>query len=170
MEAREPPPAPRLVVNADKAKHESAGESANGEPEVHAAGGIVRRRGPGALWRRWEIALVHRPRYDDWTFPKGKREGRETDEETALREVLEETGFHCHLGRDLGEVRYRDGRGRTKTVRYWLMGLSNAGDDTTNIPNREVDELRWCRPRTAAKLLTYEHDLVLLDRLERVAR
>jgi hypothetical protein len=56
-------------VSADKAKRESASEGANDEPEVHAAGGIVRRRGHGAPWRRWEIALVHRPRYDDWTFP-----------------------------------------------------------------------------------------------------
>jgi len=153
-------------VSADKAKRGSAGSdasNANDEPEVHAAGGIVRRRDHGVPWRRWEIALVHRPRYDDWTFPKGKRDGRETDEETALREVLEETGFRCRLGRDLGEVRYRDGRGRTKRLR-------DPSDDTTNIPNREVDELRWCRPRTAAKLLTYEHDLVLLERLEHVAR
>ena len=120
--------------------------------------------------RRWEIALVHRPRYDDWTFPKGKRDGAETDEETALREVMEETGFRCQLSRDLGDVRYRDGRGRTKVVHYWLMELSTPDDDTTNIPNREVDELRWCRPSTAGRLLTYEHDLVLIDRLERVAR
>ena len=157
-------------MSADKAKRDSARGDALGEPEVHAAGGIVRRRGGAAPWRRWQIALVHRPRYDDWTFPKGKRDGRETDEETALREVLEETGFRCRLGHDLGEVRYRDGRGRTKAVRYWLMDLSDPGDDTTNIPNREVDELRWCRPNTAAKILTYEHDLVLLDRLERVGR
>ena len=157
-------------MSADKAKHGSAAADTTGEPEVHAAGGIVRRRRRPRPWHRWEIALVHRPRYDDWTFPKGKRDGRETDEQTALREVMEETGFQCRLSHDLGEVRYRDGRGRTKTVRYWLMDITDPSDATTNIPNREVDDLRWCRPSTAAKLLTYEHDLVLIERLEHVAQ
>jgi 8-oxo-dGTP diphosphatase len=138
------------------------------EPEVHAAGGVVRRPAHDCHGtdgsRGWEIAVIHRPRYDDWSFPKGKRDGDETDEETALREVEEETGLRCGLDRSLGEVRYRDARGRDKSVQYWLMDLSDP-DGTTNVPNREVDELRWCDPREARELLSYDHDRTLLDRV-----
>jgi 8-oxo-dGTP diphosphatase len=135
--------------------------------EVRAAGGIVRRRS-----RRWphrrEIALVHRPRYDDWSFPKGKRDGKETDEQTALREVEEETGFRCTLGTDLGSVKYRDAHGRLKRVRYWAMDLAEGEDGSRFRPNREVDELRWCRLREAGRLLTYDHDRALIERLEKL--
>jgi 8-oxo-dGTP pyrophosphatase MutT (NUDIX family) len=140
------------------------------EPEVRAAGGVVHRRVRGRqrwrLWKRLEVALVHRPRYDDWSFPKGKRERGETDEETALREVEEETGFTCTLGPDLGEIRYRDSKGRQKVVRYWAMDLLPGVSGEGFVPNREVDVLRWCRPTEADKLLSYEHDRVLLDRLK----
>jgi 8-oxo-dGTP diphosphatase len=136
--------------------------------EVRAAGGIVRRRSP--RWpHRQEIALVHRPRYDDWSFPKGKRDGKETDEQTALREVEEETGFRCTLGTDLGSVEYRDAHGRSKGVRYWVMELANGEDGDRFQPNREVDELRWCRPREAGRLLTYDHDRVLIERVEKLS-
>ncbi len=130
---------------------------------VRAAGGLVRRGEPDGILR---YALVHRSRYDDWSFPKGKRDGRESDEETALREVEEETGLRCTLGADLGEVRYRDPRGRNKVVRYWLMDVvpGETGEEFT--PNREVDVLRWCTPREAVRLLTYDHDRVLLERLQ----
>src|SRR5581483_11291105 len=77
---------------------------------VRAAGGIVVRDG--------KLLLVHRDRYDDWTFPKGKAE---PDEACALREVEEETGFRCRLDIELGETHYRDSKGRTKRVRWWLM-------------------------------------------------
>ena len=128
----------------------------------------MRRRTRRGLLPRTELAVVHRPRYDDWSFPKGKRDGRETDEETALREVEEETGLRCTLGADLGEVRYRDPKGRTKVVRYWVMDLEpgETGDHFT--PNREVDRLRWCTPREADRLLSYDHDRVLLMRLREV--
>ena len=106
---------------------------------------------------------MHRPRYDDWSFPKGKRDGNESDADTALREVEEETGFRCRLGRDLGGVTYRDARGRDKIVRYWLMTIDDPRS-TSNVPNREVDELRWCSVRDALHLLTYEHDRLLLRR------
>jgi 8-oxo-dGTP diphosphatase len=138
--------------------------------EVRAAGGIVCRVGAHHLRRRLEVALVHRPRYHDWTFPKGKRDGSETDEQTALREVEEETGLRCTLDTDLGEVRYRDGRGRPKVVRYWSMVPLEGQLDHAFVPNREVDEVRWCSPAAAGRLLTYEHDLVLLDRLPRGLR
>ena len=136
--------------------------------EVRAAGGVVRRWSKRHVRRRLEVALVHRPRYHDWSFPKGKRDGRETDEETALREVKEETGFRCTLAADLGEVRYRDPKGRTKVVRYWVMELEPGETGEAFTPNREVDSLCWCTPREAVRLLSYEHDRVLLEQLQGV--
>jgi 8-oxo-dGTP diphosphatase len=115
--------------------------------------------------RRAQLVLVHRPKYDDWTFPKGKRDGKETDEQTALREVEEETGFPCRLGADLGAVTYRDALGRTKVVRYWVMELAEGEDGEHFVPNREVDEIRWCSLREAGRLLTYDHDRALLEQL-----
>ena len=116
------------------------------EPEVRAAGGVVRRDG--------RIAVVHRPRYDDWSLPKGKLDPGETWEEAALREVREETGLECELGEELSSTSYRDRKGRSKLVRYWLM--KPVGGEFA--PNDEVDELRWLTPAEAAELLTYPHD------------
>ncbi len=116
------------------------------EPEVKAAGGVVRRDG--------RIAVVHRPRYDDWSLPKGKLDPGETWEEAALREVREETGLECSLGEELSSTRYHDRKGRSKRVRYWLM--DPVGGEFA--PNDEVDELRWLTPAEAAALLTYPRD------------
>ena len=121
--------------------------------EVKAAGGVVRR--PGGA--RVELAVVHRPRYDDWSFPKGKLDPGERWEEAALREVREETGLECALGTELPPVAYRDRKGRAKVVRYWLMDPV----DGAFAPNDEVDELRWLEPGDAAVLLTYPHDAEL---------
>jgi 8-oxo-dGTP pyrophosphatase MutT (NUDIX family) len=118
---------------------------------VRAAGGLVVRDG--------EVLLVHRPRYDDWTFPKGKAEDSETDEDCALREVLEETGLQCRLGAEAGVTEYVDSKGRPKRVRWWLMEPVQ-GDFT---PSEEVDEVRWVEPATAAELLSYGRDLTLLE-------
>jgi 8-oxo-dGTP diphosphatase len=105
--------------------------------------------------------VVHRPRYDDWSLPKGKRDDGEEDPATALREVEEETGLACRLGPELGETRYADSRGREKIVRYWLMEpVTDAGF----VPNDEVDDVRWCSPAEAGKLLTYAHDRALVGR------
>ena len=104
--------------------------------EVEAAGGVVRDRTAGWL-------LVHRPRYDDWTLPKGKLDPGESFEEAALREVEEETGLRCRLVRELPASEYRDNKGRPKLVRYWLMEVE---DDPGFVPNDEVDELRWLDP------------------------
>jgi 8-oxo-dGTP diphosphatase len=121
---------------------------------VRAAGGIVLRGG--------EVLLVHRPRYDDWSFPKGKaRSRRESDAATALREVREETGLACELGEPLPDVTYTDSLGRPKVVRYWRM---RAGPGTFE-PGDEVDAVRWLPVDEARRLLTYDHDRVLLDAL-----
>ena len=132
-----------------------------GEAIVRAGGGVVVRPGVDGP----EILLVHRPRYNDWSFPKGKRDGDETDEETARREVLEETGMAVELGRELGVARYTDNRGRPKVVRYWLMTPDDSDSGPGFTPNHEVDELRWCSVHDAGKLLTYEHDRALLRRV-----
>jgi 8-oxo-dGTP pyrophosphatase MutT (NUDIX family) len=128
-------------------------------PEVAAAGGLVTRSGAGG---GIEIVLVHRPKYDDWTFPKGKLEAGESDEEAAVREVGEETGFACTLAEELATVRYIDARGRPKRVRYWIMTI--VGGDAT-VPNAEVDDLRWLSPDDASTLLTYAHDQALARQL-----
>jgi 8-oxo-dGTP diphosphatase len=123
--------------------------------EVRAAGGVV-VRGTGADVR---VALIHRPKYGDWTLPKGKLEPGEGWEEAALREVEEETGQRCELARELEPARYRDRKGRPKLVRYWLM-RSLGGEFS---PGEEVDELRWAAPAAATRLLSYEHDRRLVD-------
>jgi 8-oxo-(d)GTP phosphatase len=122
---------------------------------VRAAGGVVRRLGPEGP----EVLLVHRPRYDDWTFPKGKSAPGETDEETALREVEEETGLTCSLGVELPSTRYRDGRGREKVVRYWTM-RPEGGSFT---PHDEVDAISWLPERAAREKLSYQRDREVLD-------
>jgi len=123
------------------------------EPEVRAEGGVVRRGG--------EVLVVHRPRYDDWTLPKGKLDPGETDEQAALREVEEETGLRCRLGQELPSVSYDDRRGRSKQVRYWEME-PESGEFT---PNDEVDEVRWLPPEEARALMTYDRDREVLDAL-----
>jgi 8-oxo-dGTP pyrophosphatase MutT (NUDIX family) len=128
---------------------------------VRAAGGLVcRPREDGVL----EIAIVHRRAYDDWAFPKGKLHPGEVEEEAALREVEEETGLRCRLGREVGITRYRDSHGRPKTVRYWEM-TPVSGD---LVPANEVDDARWITLAEAASVLTYPRDLELLTRLEAV--
>jgi 8-oxo-dGTP diphosphatase len=109
-----------------------------------------------------EIALVHRPRYDDWSFPKGKLDPGEAFEEAALREVREETGLICRLGPELPFSQYEDDEGRPKIVRYWLMAVI---EDPGFEPNEEVDELRWLVPAEANGLLTYKRDRVLVRTL-----
>jgi len=132
--------------------------STSDEAEVLAAGGLVVRSVDGDN----EVAVVHRPRYDDWSLPKGKLKPGETFEQAALREVEEETGFRCQLGEALPEARYPDRKGRGKLVRYFRM--TPAGGRFT--PGDEVDELRWLRPTDAVELLTHPHDRSLVAWLQ----
>ncbi len=104
------------------------------------------------------MLLVHRPEYDDWTFPKGKVEPGENDEECAVREVEEETGLRCSLARELRPTSYRDAKNRPKTVRYWVMEIV----DGTLRFDHEVDDARWLTPDGAAATLTYERDVDVL--------
>ncbi len=129
-------------------------------PVVRAGGGVVwRRGGDDAL----ELLIVHRPRYDDWSFPKGKVDGGDADDlATALREVWEETGLRCTAGPELPSVNYTDRKGRPKVVRYWAMSVM-AGELTAN---DEVDAMEWVSPTVAAQRLSYEHDRRLADSID----
>ena len=122
--------------------------------EVNAAGGVVRRD----VVRGTQVLLIHRPRYDDWSLPKGKADGHESPAETAHREVLEETGYHCIVGPEISVVRYVDRRGRPKVVRYFAM----RAEQGAFVVNDEVDEVSWCTPAVAARRLSYprDHDVV----------
>ena len=125
---------------------------------VQAAGGVVWRRSPaGGL----EVLLVHRPRYDDWTVPKGKLDRGEDHRTAALREVEEETCLRCILGPELPSTSYVDRKGRPKQVRYWAM-TANAGEFT---PTDEVDEVRWVPLDEATSLLSYSRDAAVLGAL-----
>jgi 8-oxo-dGTP diphosphatase len=123
---------------------------------VQAAGGVVSRAGEGGVL---EVLLVHRPKYDDWSLPKGKLEPGETHEEAALREVEEETGLVCELGRELPSISYRDGKDRPKVVRYWAMRPLGGAF----APHDEVDEVRWATLEEATRLLSHAHDRGVLE-------
>jgi len=123
-------------------------------PEVRAAGGVVLRDGL--------VAVVHRPKYGDWSLPKGKLEPDETWEQAALREVEEETGLRCTLAEPLESTRYTDRKGRPKEVRYWRMEVAT---DTGLGPDDEVDEVRWVPLDEAEALLTHAHDRALVREL-----
>ena len=140
---------------------EAAVAEATEEIEVRAAGGVIWRRGDDGI----EVALVHRPKYRDWTFPKGKLEPGESDEAAAHREVLEETGLECVLGRELPSVRYLDAKARLKQVRYWEMTVASGAF----MVNDEVDELRWNAVVDARARLTHSHDVEVLDAFARLA-
>ena len=120
---------------------------------VRAAGGVVERDG--------RVLLVHRPKYDDWTFPTGKALPGESAERCAVREVEEETGLRCALGEELPATSYVDSRGRPKRVRWWRMRPLEGGF----VPNDEADEILWVTPTESRERLSYPPDLALVDAL-----
>ena len=127
-------------------------------PLVRAAGGVVWRWRQGCL----EVVLVHRPRYDDWTLPKGKVDAGETYEQAAVREVREEASIVAEIGAELPSTTYLDRSGKDKHVRYWAMTALEgepAGDN-------EVDVAEWVPIVEARSRLTYERDVDVLDALE----
>jgi 8-oxo-dGTP diphosphatase len=122
----------------------------DGEPEIAAAGGVVvAPSDDGPL-----VAVIHRPKYMDWSLPKGKLEEGEGWQEAALREVEEETGHRARALDELQRVAYLDRKGRRKLVRYWLMEPIEGQFE----PHGEVDEIRWVPMEEADRLLTYDHD------------
>lgn len=125
------------------------------DPAVPAAGGVLWKLSPRHGLR---IALVHRPRYDDWSLPKGKATRGESAPQTAAREVQEETGFRVAIGRSLAEVRYAVSGG-TKTVRYFAARHL----DGTFEPNDEVDRLEWLTLEHALDRLSYPFDRAVLE-------
>ena len=130
--------------------------------EVRAAGGVVLRQGNLEV----EVLLVHRPRYDDWSLPKGKCDPGESFEDCARREVEEETGIVADLGEPLPEVRYRDQKDRPKLVRYWVMEPTSAPEPF--VPNDEVDEVVWLPVAVAREWVSYDHDRGLLEAVRRL--
>ena len=132
--------------------------------EIRAAGGLLwRRNGRTKAVDEIEVVLIHRPRYDDWSLPKGKLEPGETAFEAALREVWEETGYHALPGRSLGKVRYlkssRNGV-RPKVTSFWAMSAGTGSFE----PGSEVDRIRWTPLAEARELLTYPTDREILGR------
>jgi 8-oxo-dGTP diphosphatase len=134
----------------------------NEDELVRAAGGVVVRPNPAGL----ELLLVHRPKYDDWTLPKGKAEPGESDEETACREVEEETSLACELGDEVAVTEYEDAHGRPKRVRYFLMTLAYGAEAA---PKNEVDEVRWVTREDALDLLSYARDRAIVESLDAFA-
>jgi 8-oxo-dGTP diphosphatase len=122
---------------------------------------VIRAAG-ALLWRetselKIEIALIHRPRYDDWSLPKGKIEEGESSLRCAFREVIEETGITPQFGRELGSVEYKEPAG-LKRVKYWA---AKALTDEF-LPNEEVDEIKWLNPEDALARATHESDKTII--------
>ena len=130
---------------------------------IQAAGGVVWRVGEGDRGATVEVAIIHRPRYDDWSLPKGKLAPGETQLEGAIREVHEETGYRVQPGRPLGNIRYlKESRGapREKIVHFWAMRAVGGAFS----PNREVDEMLWLSIDDAREQVTRGTDREVLER------
>ncbi len=129
----------------------------SGGSRIKAAGAVLWRPGPEGP----RIALIHRPRYDDWSFPKGKAEPGEHALLTAVREVQEETGVRAVLGRRLPNTEYVS-LGRDKRVKYW-SGRAVHADALSFVPNEEVDALQWVSAEQARQRLTSPLDVTVLE-------
>jgi 8-oxo-dGTP diphosphatase len=124
------------------------------DAQVKAAGGLIVR--PDG-----RLAVIHRPRYDDWSLPKGKLEPGESFEDGALREVEEETGIRGRIVGELAPTEYVDNKGRDKVVRWYRMDVEH--DPGEFAPNDEVDELRWLMPAEARDVLSYDRDRAMVE-------
>lgn len=134
-------------------------------PDIVAAGAVVLRPDHGG-----EVLLVHRPRYDDWSWPKGKQDPGEHMTATAVREVLEETGVEIRLGRPLPPQWYAVASGRAKTVHYWTGRVLGEDDVSAYPANHEIDQVGWFGFEEARRVLTYADDVDLLDRVREQSR
>jgi len=153
-----------------------AGRGDDGQAQVGEEAAVPVRAGGGVIWRRvptgTEVILVHRPAYDDWSFPKGKAKALESEQDAALREVGEETGLSCRAGWELPSTTYVDGLGRPKTVRYWAMtvvpmaGVPLGRLDGPPPGQDEVDDIRWAPFAEARRRMSYARDVMVLDALE----
>jgi 8-oxo-(d)GTP phosphatase len=134
-------------------------------PEIVAAGAVVSRKGP-------EVLVVHRPKYDDWSFPKGKRDPDEHVTATAVREIAEETGLDIRLGPPLTLQTYTvyNGEARSKRVHWWSARVVGGDDVDAYRPNDEIDRVAWLPADLARELLTYERDRDLLAELDKVRK
>jgi 8-oxo-dGTP pyrophosphatase MutT (NUDIX family) len=140
--------------------------------KIRAAGGVVWRLrsakqapgepGPPSSLADMEFALVHRPRYQDWSLPKGKAKKRESSQQAALREVREETGLECELGEELRTVQYLTPKGEEKTVRWWAMTVLR---DHGFEPNQEVDQISWVVFEELSKICAFFSDLEVVHSL-----
>lgn len=133
--------------------------------EILAAGAVVTRKGP-------EVLLVHRPKYDDWSFPKGKLDPGEHPAVAAVREVAEETGLDIRLGPPLSDQEYVVGNGtlRPKRVHYWVGRCVGDDDVSSYRPNAEIDQVAWFDVDKAYRRLSYDRDRVVLDEFVRVRK
>jgi 8-oxo-dGTP diphosphatase len=127
--------------------------------EAVAAGAVISRKVKGRL----DVVVVHRPRYDDWSWPKGKLDPDEPAPVAAVREVAEETGLDVRLGRPLPDQRYPLVSGGTKLVHYWVGRLVGSGAVHERAPTDEIDDVRWVPAEEAGELLTHDRDRDLLD-------
>lgn len=126
----------------------------------------------GILWKETssgrKLAIIHRERYDDWSLPKGRRDSGESWQETALREVWEETGCRATLGAFIGSTSYViNGYTTPKVVLFWHMTVQK---NCKFQPNEEVDRIKWVSPKKALKLLTYKDERTILRKALRQER
>jgi 8-oxo-dGTP pyrophosphatase MutT (NUDIX family) len=133
----------------------AAGPDQDSAAEIVSAGVVV-------VAQRQKVLLVHRPKYDDWSFPKGKLDPGERAPVAAVREAQEETGLRVRLGPPLSSQRYQVKEGY-KTVRYWTGRVVGDKDVTGFAPNSEIDEVAWVDLHKARQRLTYEHDVETLE-------
>lgn len=143
-------------------EHNDANTPAAAAEQIEAAGGVVVDMSKG----KPRYLLIHRPRYDDWSLPKGKLDQDEKHRDAALREVKEETGFVCEVLAKLSPVNYMTPNGNPKRVKYWLMQPLSG----SFVENDEVDAVAWVKRSVAISELTHMHDQAVLTEAHRIVK